>query len=278
MMKTFSTKLRLEKFAACTAIIMLIPFTAVQAAVISADISISAETMFDNANSFGDTSGEFSLISGAATTTNSYTGSTAVGTNPFSGTLLNTGDGIGFTGVVSVTDEAFIIGFDSVINLQNTSASMTYDIIFKLVFSNTVNSFGLDAYADSEFVVFEGDPQEFFSDIKSDTVNGNEVAGVLVDPAASGGTLSESSTELFNYVLNPLDTFDLSLFWTLEGGDFDTGSSEASFSQFLSIDSVIARSVPPVPSVPGPNSLSIFVLALAGLVAKQISKSRKYSN
>lgn len=277
-MKIFGSKWTLAKIVIVSAFYTFTPFTSVQAAFIPSDISISAETTFDAGNSFGAGVGEFSLISGATTITNTYSGGTAVGSNPLSGALLNTGEGIGFTGDVSVVDEEFLIGFDSLISLENTSASVIYDIIFKLVFSNSVSASGLDAYADSEFVVFLGDPQEFFSDITSDTAFGNEVAGVRVDPRVNGGTLTESSTVFFNYVLNPSDNFDLSLFWTLYGGDFASGSSQASFSQFLSVESVIARSVPPVPSVPAPNGLSIFILALAGLVARRFSKSRKYSN
>tara|TARA_R110000868_G_scaffold398138_1_gene671134 strand:+ start:202 stop:1020 length:819 start_codon:yes stop_codon:yes gene_type:complete len=272
-MKTLNPKWKMLKITALTTLCSLCFLSSVQAAVIPVNINIQATNTFDEGYGDGVSSGDFSLITGGATTTSTYSGATVTGTNPLTNNLVNTGDGIGFTGSATATDDIFNVGFDSTIDVANNSVSDIYDIVFKLVFSNMVNASGADAYADSEFTLFANGAEIFFTDLLSDSLNGNEVAGDG-GPAPYFGSLLEADTLFFNFALNPSDLLTLDLSWTLDGGDFDGGESAFEFSQFLSIESVTLRGGQVPPSVPAPGSLSLFVIALVGLVARNARKNK----
>jgi hypothetical protein len=248
--------------------------SSVQAAVIPIDIDVQAQTTFDEGYGDGVSSGNFSLKNGGTTTTNTYAGATVTGTNPLTNSLVNTNDGIGFTGSANTTDDIFNVFFDSEINVTNNSVSDIYDIVFKLVFSNMVNASGDDAFADSEFILNANGSEIFFTDLKSDSLNGNEVAGEGGDPNPYFGSLLEADTLFFNFALNPSDLLTLSLSWQLDGGDFEGGESAFEFSQFLSIESVTLRGGQVPPSVPAPGTFSLFVIALVGLVARNARKNK----
>jgi hypothetical protein len=243
----------------------------IHATVIPTDISITAETTFDDAFSDGVSSGDFSLIAAGTSTASTYSGSGFVGDNPLGGSITDINDGIGFTGNATATDNFFFVGFDSYIDVANNSLSDIYDIVFKLVFSNTVNASGQDAYADSEFTLSANGSEIFFTDLLSDSLNGNEIGGV-----ANGNFGSESAADtlFFNFALNPTDLLTLDLRWTLEGVDSFGDSSAFDFSQFLSIESVTLRGGQVPPSVPAPGTLSLFVIALVGLVARNVRKNK----
>lgn len=256
---------KLLKFVVLTAMLSFSVLNTVQASVISADLTIDAETASDMLP--GDiSSGDFSLIQGGVTVTSTYSdGEVTVGdADPLGGPLSDTGDGVGFTGSADISDgETFFAGFDSFMTIENNS-SLVYDIILKLVFDNSVTANG-DAYAASQFFIDANGLEVFFSDLWADT-SGNLIDGV--DTGDSGGTLSQSGTVFIPFVLNPTDILDIVLFWTAEGEDYDVDGAAFSFSQFLSIDSAVARSTQPPVDVPEPNIALLFLLTFAGLVVR----------
>ena len=196
---------------------------------------INATTTFDDTFSFGPTNGTFNLVSGGAPTTATYSGSTA-STNSLTGPLTDIFDGTGFDGTASANFDGFLIGFDTVISVLNDEA-VVKEVKFQLDFSNTVNADGPDAFAHSSLFLFDNiTPGDlFFSDLLSDTVNGDENGGELINPATFGAELTESGTVIFTYLLNPSETVDLTMSWTLEGGDFDSGLAEANLTADLTI-------------------------------------------
>lgn len=250
-----------------TAMLSLSLLNVAQASVIFSDLIIDAETVSDMLP--GDvSSGDFSLIQGGVTFTSTYSdGVVAPGDdNPLGGSLSDTGDGIGFTGSATSDGEYFFAGFDGFMTIENDSA-LVYDIVLKLIFGNSVTANG-DAFADSEFYIEANGSEVFFSDLLVDTVFGNEIAGVATDPETFGGTLDESGTVLLPFVLNPTEILDLVLFWTAEGQDYGVDGAAFSFSQFLSIDSAVARTAQPPTDVPAPSIVLLFLLTFAGFVAR----------
>ena len=104
---------------------------------------IDATTSFDDISpSFGPTSGTFNIVSGGVLTTASYAGSTA-STNPLTGPLSDVFDGTGFDGTASATSDAFLIGFDTVINVFNDDSQIEGIINVDDVPGSPVDAFGL---------------------------------------------------------------------------------------------------------------------------------------
>lgn len=237
------------------------------AAPFNSNISITGSTSFDNSGSppfsFGPTTGQMINTIGGTPTTTSLAGSIATtGSNPLSGTLTDFGDSFSFGGSGSATNEEFAMGIDSLITITNNTAS-TFEIILGLNFSNFVSSAGNDAYADSEFSVSRDGTEIFFTDLVSDTVNGNTVGGSSV--LGSGGDLSESGLFQIVLLLNASQSTTLDSFWTLEGGDFDAGSAGFSSLFSFNVRSVIDQSTPPPSTVPTPGTLALIGIALFGL-------------
>lgn len=202
-------------------------------------VVITATTTFDDGTStgfsFGPTNGTFNVVSGGATTTSTYSDFAVTGDNPLTGPLTDNNDGSGFTGTAGATGEEFAIGFDTVISALNDT-STTQTVVFKLDYSNMVNADGGDAFADSELTLNDDNGEIFFSDLKSDTLFGDEVSGVLT--GQFGAMLMDSDILFFSYMLNPSEAVNLTMSWTLEGGDFDGGAgglAEANLSANLTI-------------------------------------------
>lgn len=243
-----------------------IPFTS--------DLSITGETAFDDTFSFGNTSGDFSVVSGGGTTASTYSGSSVTGANPLAGTLTDINDGFGFTGTASATNDTFGIGFDTNLNIFNNSLVDVYEIVFKLSFSNRVNATGSDAVSDSELTLGSngGVDDLFFSDLVSDTVNGNSDDGN--GTGGFGGILSASGDEFFTFLLNPSDMIDLDMSWTLEdfSGDYAGGLAEADLSAFLSVYSVTQQGGP----APVPLPATFFLVGLGLILLPLQRRMRAY--
>ena len=247
----------------------------VNATPIDPNITISGGTTFDNdissgpSFSFGTTTGGMTNTVGGESTTTTVAGSSATGANPLNSTLTHTGDGysIDGSGNASANGEEFAMGFDNSFTVTNSSATSTYDVVLKLVYSNWVESSGADAYAVSEFTVDEDGTEIFFSYLVSDTVNGNEKGDFPT--GSSGGPVSESGTELISITLTAADSIDFDLIWTLEGGNFADGGAAAFNSSFdLSIESVTDPS-----AVPIPGAVVLFGTGLFGLLG--LTRKRK---
>ena len=156
--------------------------------------------------------------------------------------------------------------------MANNSASDIYTVTFRLIFENRVNADGPDAFADSNLFLTDSLNVDdiFFSDIKSDTLFGDEVGGALT--GTFGNELVQgNSADLFTYTLNPTDVVNLNMSWTLEGGDFDTmGLATASMSARLLVDSVTVKT--PLPGTVVMVALGIVLLPLQRrLRGKQLS-------
>ena len=167
-----------------------------EAAPIDPDISISGGATLDTGatGAFDDASlsGTLTRIVGGSTTTTNYSDSGAglvVGPNPLNGTLTDTGDGFGCTGVAEATGSAaadgeFEAGIDIVMSITNSSLTDIFQVTILTTFANSVDSSGDDAYTDSEFTLDSRlstipppGTEEFFTHLVTDTVNGNEVGG-----------------------------------------------------------------------------------------------------
>lgn len=243
-----------------TATALVFHFSVAQAVPFSTGLSITGSTTFDDSFSFGS-SGGFSVVESGATTASTYdTVPIVTGDNPLTGLLTDFGDGFGFTGSASVTDDGFAAGVDTTIQLINTSSSNIYKVFFRLSYSNSVNADGDDAFADSELILGSngGFDDVFFSDLKSDTFFGDEDAGLLT--GGFGDPLLDNGDFLFSFILNPSDILDLDMSWTLEGGDFASGLAESDFSVFLSIDSVDVKT--PLPGTLFLVGIGIILLPL----------------
>jgi len=249
---------------------------AAEAVPFSTDLVISGNTDFDEgfaAGTTGTQTGSFSVKQGAADTTSTYSGDTVTGSDPLMGTLTDIGDGFGITAMASAEiDEEILLGLDTTIDLQNTSGTDTYKVTFKVTFNNNVNTTGDDAYSFSALTVNDDTPTElFFTDVRSDTVTGNEAGDTNTGFGSTmniGGMESSSGMYFFDVTLAPGATAQLVGALTIEGGVFaDPGTATANFSSFLSVDAVmnLTNPEPPQPVIPEPSTLLLFGTGLGAL-------------
>ncbi|MDO8941047.1 MAG: hypothetical protein Q7U98_17980 [Methylicorpusculum sp.] len=239
------------------------------AALFNSNISITGTTTFDTGFSFGPTTGQMTNTIGGTPTTTSLAGSIATGNNPLTGNLTHIGDSYSFGGSGAATDAEFAMGIDSLITITNNSTSL-FEIIFQLDYRNFVTSAGSDAFADSEFSVSRDGTEIFFTDLVSDTVNGNTIGGNTA--SGLGGNLSESGLFQIVLLLNPSQSTTLDSFWTLEGGDFATGNAEFDSLFSFNLISVTDKTTQPPSPVPTPSALALISISLFGF---GFSRNRK---
>lgn len=231
-----------------------------------AGLIITSETTFDDGFSIGMTSGSFTDTSGGVFTSSAFSGSSA-GTNPLIGSWSLAGDGVTYDGVTTsnVSNDYFAIGIDTSIGIENTHATDIFQVVFEFMFNNQVEASGVDAFSDSEFTIFEGANEEYFTDLISDTANGNQGG-----TGGSGGVVSESATVDFSYTLNPGETINLALALTIEGEDFAGGFVNADFDQSFKIKSLTNLSDSTPNDVPEPSTMLILISALALLIRRKL--------
>ncbi|MDQ2696674.1 MAG: PEP-CTERM sorting domain-containing protein [Pseudomonadota bacterium] len=249
---------------------MVLPWTGAVAVPFTTDLTITGSVDFDNANAVADgnvtQTGSFFTTEGGVTTSSTFSGTTVTGDDPLPGTLTDLDDGFGISADVDAAfDSEFFAGIDIVIDVANTSATDTYKVTFKIDFSNLVDADGADAFAESEFIVDSPPGTEvFFSDLLSDTVNGDEAGGMSTGTA--GEVQSESGMVFFDVIVAPLTTAQITADWTLDGGVFaDPGAAIADFFGFISVDNVMNQTAPP--GVPAPATLVLLGLGLGGVGA-----------
>lgn len=235
----------------------------VNASAFDTSISITGSTTFDASFSSENTTGQMGNIENGSLTTTSLSGSVATGANPLLGTLTNIGDSFSFGGSGNATPtlQDFAIGIGNQIIINNSGPS-AFEVVLQLDYENTVDSFGTDAFSDSEFSLSldGGGTEHFFTDLVSDTANGNTRDGN--DTGNSGGELSIDGFLTITLLLAASDSITLDSFWTVEGGAFETNDTALFNSEFtFSVISVTNRSIPPA-IVPTPGTLVLMGLSL----------------
>lgn len=238
------------------------------AAPLPSNLLVTATVSLDTSNSLDPTggatqAGTLSLTSGGNTTTSSFTSIPAsISPNLLSGTLIDTGDGIGIqfsmsgtsTGGSATTDGLF---GDYSLVFTNGSATETYTVTLRADATNSVSASGADAFAFSELSVMNAALVElFFTDHQVDTLN-----------PANNFTL-DSASNVFDLVLTPGQSLSLSGLQSQRGGVFAAGSYGADLMAFLSIDNVRVTGGGPGPNpVSVPGTLALFGAALLMLGA-----------
>ena len=263
-------KIKQASKAALAAITLTFASLGANAALIPAELSIDGTVTFDDGSSFGATSGSFSVTNLGIDTTSSFTGGVITDTNPLTISSSETGDGFGINGSASTTNDEFVIGFDAILNVTNTSLTDSFDITFELIFDNLVNGASEDSYAQSHFEILEGGAFLFDTYLMSDTAGGN----INSDGTATGfgGELQESGTQSFTFSLAPSEILSLAFSWTADGGEyFDADSASVNFSQSFKVKSATNTSGQPQP-VPEQTSILLVALSLVLLGRKKLSK------
>lgn len=252
--------------------LLLLAGGAVTAAPVPAGLSIQASVTLDTTNSVatvGDAtqSGSLSAVSGGAAAGTSTFGDDPSAVTPSSGqaaALVATGDGVGATlqmagtfgstSTDAMSDGLFV---DYVLDLFNSSATDTFDVTFRVLWTNTVAASGPDAFTHSQLSVFDASNNEvFYTDYTADTVNGDTAFDI-------GG-------DTFMVSLAPGASYSFTALQQQRGGAFvDTSGYSASLVAFLQLDGVVVTGQPPT-GAPLPGTL-----ALAGLGLALLARSRR---
>jgi len=154
--------------------------------------------------------------------------------------------------------------------ITNNSAIDTFIVNLELAFRNTVLASGTDAFAQSEISLdnVTSATEIFFSDLSSDTVNGNQkyVFPSFTNVASgSGGSLVDIGSLILSFTLSPgavVNLGDGSFEVNVDGGALAQGAFSANVTTFISVDSVEKQQAPP-PTVPEPKTLFLLVAGLA---------------
>jgi hypothetical protein len=175
-------------------------------------------------------------------------------------TLTQLNDGFGFDGVVATTqvNEEFDIAIDSAIKIKNTSLTDSYDVMFNLNYSNSVNADGSDSFIDSELTLDIDGVEAYFSDLVSDTQFGDSDQGS--DLGTFGADLSDVLSTSFVVSVAADSCVSLMMEWLFFGGQFDSGIAEGDFSVDLQLASVSSTNTVPV------SEPSVFALLSSGLL------------
>lgn len=250
---------------ACAAGISSLAF----AAPVPSDLLLVGQVSIDTGNSLspiGDASqsGTIDGLSNGVASTASFSDvpSTISPSSLVSGTLLSIGDGFGanFTmsgsssGNTALTDGLFA---DFSFSLNNSSATLTYTLIFQVSASNSVSATGLDAFAQSSISVKNSALDElFFSDFNVDTLN----------TGPSSNFQLASPTNTFAITLTPGQSSSFTALQKQRGGAYAAGSSySASLATFVRLQDIRSSGGGGDNQVPTPGSLALLLAGVAAL-------------
>ena len=272
------------------------------ATLLSSDLSISASielldttTVFSSPNSDGQVtqSGEIRVISGGTPDANSFsTSSGGVGSfdgsddgttifpssNPTTGNLTHTGDGIAYSADLTNTFDNpydffsynYNYNLDYGISLNNTSLTDTFTITFSLDSNNRVDSDSLDGFSDSTVDIEIDNVDQFKSAVKSDSLLGDRRNGTNL--GTFGDVVQDNQVQTFNITLNPGDLVNVTGQHAWNGGVYDPGTTSALLSLSLLISDVscsgsCGSTPPPSGNAPVPGTLALLALGLIPAVA-----------
>lgn len=254
----------------------------VQAAPLSAfsDLTVSGEWIFDDGYAAGVDSVHSgsvgAVIGGAPIPTVPLPGAPypAGPTSLLSADLDAVGDNFGMMATSSVTGAAFAVGVDLAVDVTNTSATSSYELVFRLTFDHTVNA-DLDAYSSSLIALgldpFDAtgfSPSEIFaSTLLSDTLFGDfsspgATSTPDADPPGFGDTLSEAGMFTFSIPVAPMASSSLFGFFQFEGEEFTFTDGLAFFDAGLDLTLLDVIDTTPSTPVPLPSGLLLFFSAL----------------
>lgn len=247
---------------------------AASAIPVPAGLSISGSVKLDTTNS-GQASGGGSQ-SGTLTYRNGGSDSFATfGNNPasvspsglLSGGLNATGDGFGVKFVMSGLTNGALGGpliADYALRLTNSSAALTFSVMLRGIYSNSVSASGTDAYAYSSWSVQDTSPsptEYIFTDHKIDKF--------YTDPASNRNL--DSASNSFWVTLLPGATMDYKALQRLEGGSA-SGTFGATLDTFLEIGGIQTSGGGGTRDVPEPGSLALVGAALLALARRSARK------
>lgn len=239
---------------------------AAMAAPVPGALSITGTVTLDTTNSLaasGDAtqSGSFSATSAGVIVGTSTFGNDPSTVAPFSSqsaALVATGDGIaatlqmagtfGANSSSSATDGLFV---DYLLTLLNNSATDTFDVLFRVLWTNSVTATGPDAFTRSQLSVLDdgGANEVFFTDDTADTLFGD------TSFASAGNTFIVS--------LAPGAGYSFTALQSQRGGAFVDGSSySAELVASIVLDNVSIVGQPPL-VVPTPATLPLLALGLS---------------
>ena len=234
---------------------------------ISADGSITYDTVNSQSTSPGSHSGSMSATEGGTATNSGFADGSATGTNPLTATFTDTGDGFGISASGETGDSGYILaGVDLTIDLGNSSLTTSYKIVFRIDYSHAADADGTDSYLYSEFIV-DRPPgtQVSYTDATSDTVFGDFKNGSST--GTDGAAITSSGTKYVSVLLGPGGSTSLEGYWTMEGEDFAGSTATGSATISITIDRVTP--------VPEPATFVLFGAGLLGVAGLRRWRNRK---
>jgi hypothetical protein len=274
---------------AASALLFALALGNANAVIIPADIQITGQVTFADGTNGSVPAGNNALqtatmksIIGGVLSTSTVDDTTVTGSNPRGGQLTDLLDGIGLNAMLSSNGlgyaDAFV--FDYNFEIVNSSITDDYIVSFAIDYDLSVDS-ATRAYVDNRLILenpAETPAEFFFSDLTSDTEDGNTVNGV--GTGNNGGTESDAGIFTFDITVNAGETKFFTGEIKLDGESFLSNSSMIALNDsFISVTAAQSTSNPPRPptDVSEPSSVllllsGLFALGIKRRVAKKHSK------